>query len=652
MSDKIIVFEEVYNYSRFLIVWYRINGYHVYYFRLNIFCKDKHWVKRYIEKEKLIKIDSKYDIISFLIGMYPNPAYDNIEKIAKIVLKEDSIVSILLKLYDDEGIYELFKKNLAAKLERFYYLNFIIRSLDKIFIDKRVYFVPTLHKDHYRIDSIGADDYFNFLDIIHKSEAFFYENINMVFPLWFRLITKLHNLRTFLIINFKITSFLILSIFKFLTRGIIKKTDKKKAYKFGIMIVVPEGQFDNKTRKVDFLIDGESIKKEEVLFISLKTLLPQSRGYLMRNNLAFADGLLLLESSSAHKVILPTLKLLFKTIAYRHKMHIIESALLSLAYYLIWSGFKERYRISNLITYCDYSRHSIARNLLLSKDATTTWYYLDTNNFTPYYIPYENGDSFNKRSSNYLGYLNYDYLLTWSDEISAYFKKHHQNIKYYRNIGCLWAEHIKEIENGKIKTDLKEKLYKAGFKDSHKLVAIFDTSHLYNSLAPYEDSIDFLRGILQLLEEIPDIFIVFKEKKARSFVARYSRELIKLFESMEESPRCYLPGNTVSPSETIAFSELTISAPFTSPTFEAVSARKKGIYYDASGKRRGTYYDAIPGLVCHNYDELRVRVKELLFEISAKEYDIYLDRYIKKQIEFYLDGKAISRFREMLVNEN
>ena len=89
-------------------------------------------------------------------------------------------------------------------------------------------------------------------------------------------------------------------------------------------------------------------------------------------------------------------------------------------------------------------------------------------------------------------------------------------------------------------------------------------------------------------------------------------------------------------------------APFTSTTFEALSVRNRAIWYDATNKFTDTFYDQILGLVCHGYEILLGRVKDLLFNISDMDYNEYLDKFVKGSIEKYLDGMAITRFRKLL----
>ena len=122
-------------------------------------------------------------------------------------------------------------------------------------------------------------------------------------------------------------------------------------------------------------------------------------------------------------------------------------------------------------------------------------------------------------------------------------------------------------------------------------------------------------------------------------------------EKLENHPRCYMPQSSMSPSEPIAVSELIISFPFTSATVEALGARKKALYYDAADKFRGSFYDKVPGLVCHTYKDLLERVGELLFATDREKYGLYLEKSIKANIEPYLDARALTRFRELLVKE-
>lgn len=650
MKEKIIVFEEVHNCARPLIKWYSIMGCKVYYFRLNRKCKESAWARRYLENRMMIKIGEEFNPLCTTIGYSPDLAYANIDRVANSVLRDNEIIKRLINLYADNRIYDVFKKNLFGYLQRFYYINFALYKLNQIFPEQKIYFVQTLSKEEYRIHILGIDEYRFFQDFISESGAFYYATKNIMFPAWFRLSSRFNYLFRYIALQITIIGFLFWSIVvSFLNSLRIRKSIKKN-YKFAITIIGPERQFANKIQKVDFLIDENHIKKGDTLFVCWKKLSKRNRGYMRKNNLNLAENLLgKLSLGVCLKVIPSALTVLVRSFVYRRESFVLESARLCLICYAMWGSFKEKYHLTNFISYCDFGSQSIARNIILSKDGTTTWYYTDAINWLNFFISDKNKAILPLRSSG-IGFLFYDNFVTWLDEMVQYFKLHHQSIKNFFNVGCLWSSHIKEINEGKIESDLLCILRKQGFKDRYKLISVFDSSYFDYSITTYGDGINFIKGIYRLLEEMPDTFFLFKEKKVRDFVGRYSKEMLAWFRKLEGHPRCYLPLRDMSTSEAIAFSDLTISFPFSSTTFEALSARKKALYYDASDKFKDTFYDKVPGLVCHNYEELFNRTKELLFDIGDVEYNKYLDNFVKEKIGLNFDGEALTRFRQLLTN--
>ena len=109
-----------------------------------------------------------------------------------------------------------------------------------------------------------------------------------------------------------------------------------------------------------------------------------------------------------------------------------------------------------------------------------------------------------------------------------------------------------------------------------------------------------------------------------------------------------MTGNEFETAEAIAHSDLIVSACFTSTTIEALGARKKAIYFDASNRFKGHYYDKFPKLVAHGYNELSDLVKYWLYDIKDEEFGEYLKSHVKGEIDAHVDGMAITRFRELL----
>jgi hypothetical protein len=53
--------------------------------------------------------------------------------------------------------------------------------------------------------------------------------------------------------------------------------------------------------------------------------------------------------------------------------------------------------------------------------------------------------------------------------------------------------------------------------------------------------------------------------------------------------------------------------------------------------------------VAHNYEELKKLVNYWLYEVTDKEFDNFLNKYVKNEIDPYLDGKALTRLRKLLM---
>ena len=650
MKKRIVVFEEIGKGSRAIVDAYLQRGFSVHYYRINGPCKYTEWVRRRIADNTLLPIDEKHHVLTSAVGFHPDLAYDNIDKAFNAFMADDSIAKEMAVFYRDDRVIEVFKKVFLGCLQRFYYIDFTLHQLNRLFPDMEVYFIPTLERGAYRPDVLSVHEYSALREIVSKSGAFCYPHTTVRIPTWFALVSGAHYLSRRAWSRCEIAGFILwagalsaLSLFKIRRRT-------RAQYRFGIMIISPERQFANKVQKVDFLLDEKHVRKEETVFISWKKLSKQHRRYMTENGLNIMDNLISdLSAKTCLAVLAKALGLLAASFRRGMRLSSLQSAKLLLVYYAIWTSFTDRCRIDNLISYCDFGSQSIARNIILSKTGTKTWYYTDAFNFNNLFISDDNADNVPSYSS-IIGLLNYDYFVSWSEELIRYFKLHKQRIGNYVDVGCLWASHISEIRNGKIRSELPDALRKRGFTENNKLVSVFDSTYVDYTMTPYADGIRFLEDVYRLLEELPDIFVVYKEKKSRAYLQRYSPEMIKLLEKLEKHPRCYLPSRSMNSSEAIAFSDLTVSFPFTSTTFEALSARKKALYYDASGKFKGTFYDNIPGLVCHDYITLRNKVNDLLFNISDEEYNIYLDQNIKGKLENYLDEKAISRFRALLTN--
>jgi polysaccharide biosynthesis PFTS motif protein len=245
----------------------------------------------------------------------------------------------------------------------------------------------------------------------------------------------------------------------------------------------------------------------------------------------------------------------------------------------------------------------------------------------------------------FLSYLSYDNLVSFG-QIDIFFKNQRSDIKNYINVGCFWSELIKSIpkESINIINIQTKELNKCKY-----IIGVFDTSFFDQTVLKYEDGVRFFQDISRLLIDFPEIGMVFKEKNPRAFV---NCKLLHFLNTLEKHPRCYITGSNYDSSEAIRISDLVISVSFTTPTIEALDIKQKAIYFDPLNRFRNTYPDMIPNLVAHNYEELKHLVKYWLYDMNQNDFNKYFETHIKDHFSLFGDGKAITRFRELLVKGN
>ncbi len=434
--------------------------------------------------------------------------------------------------------------------------------------------------------------------------------------------------------------YLVCSLMKGFPRRAPRQPQK---FRFGICVVSPAREFANTIRGVGFLLDHESINETNTVFIPIVPITNAEKAALAGRGFRYAD---IWEPSGwriLHRLAKMTVRLALRV--WRSPDYVARTYAFLVREYGFWSSFTERFSIENLISYCDFAAPHIGRNVLLKGRGVRTWYYIDGANTWDVHL---RNDDLNPYRDHHWGYLTYDYFVSWSDHISTFFRRHPQHIGHYLTVGCIWSEHVRLISEGRMGSNLKKELRLHGLRPDQRVVAAFDSTYADGSLTPYSDGIAFAKGLVQLLHDVPNIYLVFKEKKPRSYSGP-GAELARIYDLVQKDPRCLFAGYKLSASEIVACADLIISFPFTTTTIEALGVKKRAIYFDAVNKYAGTYYDRVPGFVTLGYEQLLQRVRELLFRISDREYEQYLAEYVKGDIEPFLDGHGLSRFRGLLL---
>ncbi len=603
------------------------------FFDNEVSAKKKNWVKKLVKDGRISEIPP----IGYVYNECYGTALDNIEKVYKCLTNDSTLIKEMAKIYGNENIELAYKKETTRNLSEFYYINsYLDEEEEKLGSDERLLFV--------------AHRYEQYLRLAEKSGAFYHSH---------KKIDTAHNLRMFSRVydlSQKVKVWLLQSrmIAFYFSKLILpgKGNSHMKEYTYAIPIRNPDYQFKFKTRPVDFLLDGNISNKDNTVFMLLSPAISKDNlDEIRRKNLNMMDcSKPFISSWLVFRGILSyTIKHIFLGLFENNV--VLEVNRILLPVFFRWSAILQEISIKHFITLNDEGIDHIGRNILLNKTGAKTWYYAHSASLGYINVP---------PIRHWLwSFLYYDYYVSWNNEMVEYYKLHPQKINNYLSIGCMWSQSIAEIMEGRMPSQLKEEAFTNFERDEFKVVSFFDSSYVPNSYSLLEDGVTFYQCILKLLEEFPDMLAIVKEKKPEETVLKvyesfggtsdvFYEQYKPTLDRLRKHPRCYVTGYQGDPSEVIAMSDLTITYAFSSSTLEALGARKKAVFFDPGNRRRGCLYDKIPNFVAHNYNKLKKLVHYWLYEVTDKGFEDFLNTHVKDEIDPYLDGKALSRFRELL----
>ena len=621
MKNKIIIFENISLKLIPVIYLYLLLGYKIKYMKVISKIEKMKWFK----KQKIKKINCG-NFYSKFYYKSSDITFEKGEEIYEKYYKNSKTIKNFEILLNTKFIHLIFKKVIFKKIQYAFDINLMLNNLSKNY-DKIIFFPSQFfeimssinYKSNNKI-KISLFSYILFFvsNSINKIKYLF---IIILLPLWIRIHIK----------------------------KIIPNTKPKK-YQLGIRIYKNDWAFYDELRKIDFLLDNKKINKNNTLFCIENDI---SKDYLKKleeknyNKVQMPKILTKVDTNFLNEIL--NIKFLYNCIrislfSLLEKNFLIKLSPIILYEYLIWKQFFKKYYINNYVTYNEFTGpNPTIRNILLNQNDIKTYLYIHSCHFS-YVFPKHS------REIEWC-FLYFDYFISWNNSIIKYLKTYPSFIKKYINNGVLWSEHIRMIMEREFKSNILKELQKKINIKNMKIISIFDTTFgNVNSLINDDDMSLFIEYILKLLNDFPNIIIIFKEKFLWKDLMKQNHDakVISLYKKLKSHKRCYVCNKM---AEVHAISNLVISACFTSSTIEALGARKKAIYFDANSKFKNSYYDKIPNLVAHGYDDLKKLVKYWLCDITDYEFDEYLEKYIKGELDAYVDGKAITRFRNLLIND-
>jgi len=551
-------------------------------------------------------------------------AQTNLDTIFEKYFKKTPSISVAKKLYNYPGIEDLYKKEVLLQLNDIYYIHFRINT----------------YIEGYR----GQVEYFpsENIEIHFDSNSPLSEKVKVKTHPKFRIAINTYSKKVIEIVNFFYPLYILLKKVKWISFG---KNTKKK-YLLGINTNLP-GLLTWNYHYIEYLIDESyGIRMNEVLFVD--------ETYQKEIPAEFVDtGFEYFNFLTKREII--SLEYLFKVFwfflpswfrcffhSFFENRHMVKVSRLMLSDYIRWNLLMDIAEIQNHVTILLPDR--ISKNLIFSQHGTRTWYIYPDN----YAGDYHTGWDENIRIAGIYSFIHADFAVVFGDKIKRYFSNHRNRFKNYFTVGVLASQRVREIREGTLPSKV-EMLIKTK-KGAHPIIGIFDTTFVDYGPVKIKDGVQFGNDILKLLNDFPEIFVIFKEKKQR----RHVKGLVSVYTQIEQHPRCLTilkdEKDCFFSSDVIAYSDLVISAAYSSTAAEAWGIKTKAIYYDIAGTDLGEqyYFNKFPNLVAHDYDELVKLVRYWLYEISNDEYENYFKKYVQGEIDPYLDGNAITRLHKLL----
>jgi len=417
-------------------------------------------------------------------------------------------------------------------------------------------------------------------------------------------------------------------------------------------------------RYFDFLIGNKSLTAANSIFLFSIPIPDEVKDHCLRNGYRFLDvrSMLcprqVLKSACSRGWIWRYLAGLARISVFdRRPLPFLMSALQGMNALIEQKLLRARLCFDHYVYTNQEHPKQLATNILVRRHGAETWNYALA--VGGGFIRAEDEENFASRRNIMWAYLNGDHYVLASRDAMEYNKLHCQNVAQYHDVGCVFSELVREYLADPGKKALARNYFGRELTGRERVISFFDTTFIDSVYCPttYDDAIRFYEDILRLLDEFADIHAMLKPSKPDHYFTapdfqwsspKKGRKIAELREALKRHQRVHWAGTSADVSAIIAASDLVVTHCLSSPTFEALGARRKAIWYESDDKHRGVLYDSIPGLIAHGYEELKERVQRLLWEVSENDYAAYLDEHIKDRVESYLDGHALTRFRRLL----
>ena len=226
--------------------------------------RDKNWIKKLVKRERISEIPP----IGYVYNECYGTALDNIDKVYEYLANGSALAREMVKLYGDKNTELAYRKELTRNLSEFYYINsYLGQEVGRLQHGERILFIP--HK------------YRQCLRLVRKSGAFYHRHQDIDIAYGLGMLNCLYGL--FEKVRWWLSQLVIVALCFTELMMPRKRNGGAKKYEYAVAIMNPEYQFKFKTRSVDFLLDGNNIRKDNTVFILLTPAISQDHWNEMKS---------------------------------------------------------------------------------------------------------------------------------------------------------------------------------------------------------------------------------------------------------------------------------------------------------------------------------------------------------------------------------
>ncbi len=453
-------------------------------------------------------------------------------------------------------------------------------------------------------------------------------------PLWLLLMRRVLAKINFVL---KLPAITIASI---LEHGIVLKTIPKKSFKMITEFIDP-GRLNGTAYDADYWIDGEKVRKDEVLFFLTKNQKKflNGAGYTVENIFKLFNDknyqLVQLEKLSFPYTLLKSLFFHYLTL-----LNIILSNN-HLSCYVVAKAW------SDYLAYAPLFQHYFSKNLI--------------------YLTFPNGHTGVRSDEAILtGLCRKHGLRSVGCQTRTIYAKKFEDFfdcyDLYFSWGPAWHEMLpgrmdfveKIIEVGCIYLDYlipySKKYFKANPYKDHKrkiTVSIFPSDISYNHHHTKKYVTSFLTNCARLAQAYPDVDFLVKNKDPENIeIIMADNEFRQLYSSVRDN-FTFISRLRHDYAEVMAKADLIIAIAFTTPGIEGLLMGKPSIYF-SDLKCGGQAFASIPDLVAHNFNELEKLFTKIVID---GELNPYVFSSNVKMVDPFTDGQALTRINDILVGQ-